>query len=105
MAKDNKKGGNNVISQLSLITQFSLFMIVPIAGLSALGYFLDKKLGTNWIVIVGFFLGAIAGGNSIYRFGMKLAAKKKDEKEQNIINRRSETPNEAVPKDKKQNNA
>ncbi len=101
MAKDDKNSNNNVLSQLSLITQFSLFMIVPIAGLSALGYFLDKKFGTGWIVIAGFFLGAVVGINSIYRFAMKMTAKKKDEKEQNIINRRSENLDDTVPKDKK----
>lgn len=101
MAKDDKKSNNSVLAQLSLITQFSLFMIVPIAGLSALGYFLDRKLGTNWIVIAGFFLGAVAGINSIYRFAMKMADKKKDEKEEKIINRRSENLDDTVPKDKK----
>ena len=101
MAKDGKNSGNNVLSQLVLITQFGLFMIVPIAALSALGYFLDKKFGTNWIVIVGFFVGAIAGGNSIYRFAMKSAAARKKEEEQNIINRRSESSDDSVSKDKK----
>lgn len=101
MAKNGKKGDNNVLAQLGLITQFSLFMIVPIAGLSALGYFMDKKFETHWIVIVGFFLGAVAGANSIYRFAMKSANSKKKEEEQNIINRRSENLNDKVPKDKK----
>ncbi len=87
--RDKKDEKNGIYRNLGLITQFGLFMIVPIALMSALGYFLDKWLGTSWIIIVCFFVGAIAGGQNVYRFAMKSASKKQEEPERNILNRRT----------------
>ncbi|MCR4617811.1 MAG: AtpZ/AtpI family protein [Lachnospiraceae bacterium] len=102
--KRNKSSGrNDVYRNLTLITQFTLFMLVPIGGLSAAGYFLDKHFGTSWIVIAGFFLGAVAGGNSVYRLAMKIANEKRKEPERNIINRRkdpAETNTDKISADK-----
>lgn len=95
--KDEK---NSIYRNLSLITQFGLFMIVPIALMSALGYFLDKWLGTSWIIIVCFFVGAIAGGQNVYRFAMKSASKKQEEQDRNILNRR----NRPAPEEEKEEN-
>ena len=96
MAAKNSKGSNSsVVKGLSLITQFGIYMLVPIAGLSVGGYFLDKLFGTQWIIIVCFFVGAIAGGQNVYRLAMKIAAEKQPEPERNILNRRQA----AVPKD------
>ncbi len=64
-------------------------MLVPIGGLSVGGYFLDRHFGTSWIIIVCFFIGAIAGGQSVYRLAMKIANEKTPEKEHHVINRRS----------------
>lgn len=83
----------DIYRNLTLITQFTLYMIVPIGGMSALGYFLDRHFGTSWIIIVCFFVGAIAGGQSIYRLAMKIANEKKDRPEENIINRRKTPEN------------
>ena len=41
-------------------------MIVPICMCSAAGYFLDKWLETNYIIVILFFLGALAGFRNIY---------------------------------------
>jgi F0F1-type ATP synthase assembly protein I len=40
--------------------------------MSALGIFLDKKLGTSFIMVIFFFIGAIAGGQNIYRMAKKI---------------------------------
>lgn len=53
-------------------------MIVPIFLCTFLGIFLDKKLGTNFLVVVLFFIGAIAGGRNIYVFAKGLYEKPKD---------------------------
>ena len=67
-----KKQDRKVIRALSMITQFTLFLLVPILGLGAVGLLLDRKLGTGWIAIVLFFVGAIAGFNNVYRFAMTI---------------------------------
>lgn len=57
----------SVYRSLALISQFSINMLVPICLMTALGIFLDSKLGTSYWVVVLFFVGAIAGGQNIYR--------------------------------------
>ena len=86
--EEKSRERRGIYRNLTLISQFTLFMLVPIGGLSALGYFLDKHFGTSWIIIVCFFVGAVAGGQSVYRLAMKIANEKKEEPERNIINPR-----------------
>ena len=57
---------------LITITQFGIDMIVPIFLCSMLGRWLDGKLGTSWIFIVMFFVGAAAGASNVYRLARKL---------------------------------
>ena len=56
----------NVYQSFVLIIQFSINMIVPIFLCTLLGAFLDRKLGTSYIVIILFFLGAVAGFRNIF---------------------------------------
>ncbi len=86
--EEKSRERKGIYRNLTLISQFTLFMLVPIGGLSTLGYFLDKHFGTSWIIIVCFFVGAAAGGTSVYRFAMKIANEKKEEPKRNIINPR-----------------
>lgn len=63
-----RKGEERIVYQsLAMIMQFGLNMIVPICMMSALGIWLDKKLGTSFLTIVLFLVGAVAGGQNIYR--------------------------------------
>lgn len=55
-----------VFRSFSLVTQFGITMIVPILLCTFLGIFLDKLLGTSFIVIILFFLGALAGFRNIF---------------------------------------
>lgn len=76
------KYNKDVYRSLTLITQFGINMIVPIFLCTFLGIFLDKKIGTNFLVIIMFFLGAIAGARNVYIFakGIYDKPKKGDEK-------------------------
>ena len=67
-----KKVDKNVFRVLALISQFGINMLVPIGLMLWLGIWLDNKLGTSWIVIPCFFIGAIAGGQNIYRMAKGL---------------------------------
>ncbi len=51
----------------SLITQIGLVMIVAIGMTTALGVWLDRKLGTSFITVIMFFLGAAGGCQGVYR--------------------------------------
>lgn len=61
-----KKQDRSVYKSLAMISQFGINMIVPIAMSSVLGYYLDKLFGTNFIMIILFFVGALAGFRNIY---------------------------------------
>ena len=63
MKKENRESANALI----LILQMSITMLVPILLCSLGGAWLDGKLGTKWIGVVGFILGAIAGFQNVYR--------------------------------------
>lgn len=58
----------DVFRGVTLIIQFGINMLVPILLCTFLGMFLDRIFGTSIIVIVLFFLGAVAGFRNIYIF-------------------------------------
>lgn len=62
--RDNKK---KTFQTLSLVTQLGLIMIVSIGMTTALGIWLDGKLGTDFLTVILFFLGAVSGGQGAYR--------------------------------------
>ncbi|MCD8325535.1 MAG: AtpZ/AtpI family protein [Lachnospiraceae bacterium] len=62
-----KKNNNSVLRALSMISQFGINMVVPIAMCCAGGYFLDQWLGTEFFFIILFFVGAAAGAWNVYK--------------------------------------
>lgn len=69
------KFNRSVYQSLTMISQFGINMLVPVCVCSFLGHFLDKKLGTSYLVIILFFVGAVAGFRNIYRFAMQISKK------------------------------
>ena len=62
-----KKENREIANALILILQISITMLVPILLCTLGGLWLDRKFGTEWIAIVGFVLGTIAGFQNVYR--------------------------------------
>ena len=70
-----QKNNNRVVYQsIAMVMQFGLNMIVPIGMMSALGIWLDGKLGTSFFTIVLFMVGAVAGGQNIYRMAKSVCS-------------------------------
>ena len=67
--RDNSK----VVRSLSMITQFTIHMLVPICMCSYGGYLLDKKFGTSFWFVFLFFVGALAGGRNVYLLAQKVS--------------------------------
>ena len=67
-----RRVGGEVYRSLALVMQFGINMLVPICAMTALGIYLDRKLGTSYLVILLFILGAIAGGQNIYRMAKRI---------------------------------
>ena len=65
--KKDKPYDRTVYQSLTMIFQFGINMIVPIAMMTILGIWLDQKLGTGYLTIVLFVVGAVAGGQNVYR--------------------------------------
>ncbi len=61
-----------VFQCLALISQFAIHMLVPIFMCSYLGYFIDSKIGTSFLFIIFFFVGAFAGGRNIFLLARKI---------------------------------
>ena len=66
------KYNRSVFQSLTMISQFGINMLVPVIACSFLGIFLDRRFGTSYLVVVLFFVGAIAGGRNCYRFARRI---------------------------------
>lgn len=62
----------SVYHALALVLQFGINMLVPVCMLTAFGIFLDKKLGTSFLMIILFFVGAVAGAQNVYRMAKRV---------------------------------
>lgn len=71
----------SVYQALTMITQFGINMLVPIGMMTWLGVYLDKRFGTSYLMILLFFVGAVAGGQNVYRMAKKIYGQK--EKQEN----------------------
>lgn len=76
--RKRQKERQSTLRMLTLITQFGINMLVPIFLCFFVGYYLDKKLGTSYLMIIFFFIGALAGFRNIYIFARRMT---KDDEE------------------------
>lgn len=65
-----------VYQALAMISQFGINMLVPIFLCSFLGNFLDQKFGTSFLVVLFFFIGALAGFRNVYRMAKRIYGEK-----------------------------
>ncbi len=73
------KYNRTVFQALAMIGQFGINILVPVGACSFVGGVLDRWLGTSFLVIILFFVGAVAGFWNIYRFSRKIFEKQSDE--------------------------
>ncbi len=81
MKKNNKR---EIVQAFSMVLQFGINMLVPIALCTVLGVWLGDKYNMDWIVIPFFFIGALAGYTSIYKM-VKGFLKDKDTKKEKDV--------------------
>jgi hypothetical protein len=67
----SKKDDHAVREALMMVLQFGISMLVPIFMCTLFGVWLGNKLGIDWLAVPFFFLGAVAGGQSVYRLAKK----------------------------------
>jgi F0F1-type ATP synthase assembly protein I len=70
--KDYVRWSKNVYQSMVMITQFGINMLVPIFLCSFIGIFLDRKFGTSFLMVLFFFIGALAGFRNVYLFARKI---------------------------------
>lgn len=71
-----KVNNNEIVQAFSMVMQFGVNMLVPIGLCMALGIWLGEKWNMDWIVVPLFFVGALAGFNSVYRMSKKFLKNK-----------------------------
>ena len=76
----NMKGDRTVFKALTLIMQFGINMLVPIFLCSFAGLFIDRKFGTGWAFIAGFFFGAVVRGRNVYIFAKDIMKSQSSDK-------------------------
>ena len=67
VSRKKKPYDRQVFRAITLIMQFGINMLVPICLMSAAGIWLDKHFGTDFWMILLFCMGAVAGGQNVYR--------------------------------------
>ncbi len=68
-----RKGMDRSVAQaLAMVMQFGINMLVPICFMSALGIWLDRKFDTSFWMIILFIVGAVAGGQNVYRMARQV---------------------------------
>ena len=72
------KMSNNVFQSLTTLTQFTIYMLVPIFICAFVGMFIDEKFGTAYWTIILFFVGALAGFRNIFVLAKKISSMKGD---------------------------
>ena len=70
--KKDKPYDRTVFQAFTMILQFGINMVVPIAMMTALGIWLDRKFDTGYFTVILFFVGALAGGQNIYRMAKQI---------------------------------
>lgn len=63
----NRKRDRQVFEALTMVLQLGITMLVSIGMCTAFGIWLGKRTGIDWMMVPFFFLGALAGGTSVYR--------------------------------------
>lgn len=82
-----KKGYHRSVYQsLALVSQFGINILVPVFLCSFLGIYLDRKLGTSFLVVIFFFAGALAGYRNIYAMARKIYESKDKSKDKDDKN-------------------
>lgn len=71
-----KVNNNEIVQAFSMVMLFGVNMLVPIGLCMALGIWLGEKWNMDWIVVPLFFVGALAGFNSVYRMSKKFLKNK-----------------------------
>ena len=66
-----KRRRNGVMEMLILISQIGITMLVPILMCTILGGFIGNRFDVEWISVVAFFIGAVAGFQNVYRLVKK----------------------------------
>ena len=81
-----KINNREIVTSFSMVLQFGINMLVPIVLCIALGVWIGDKYDMDWIVIPLFFVGALAGYNSIFRMVKNYLKKteRKTKKEQDV---------------------
>ena len=67
---------------LVLIGQIGITMLVPILMCTVLGAFIGNRFQMEWISVIAFFIGCVAGFQNVYRLVKKYLKNKKRPGEQ-----------------------
>ena len=77
--RKGKKTDKSVYQALTTISQFGIYMLVPIFLCSFLGILLDRKMGTScFFMIVLFFAGALAGFRNVFLLAKRIYSGKEE---------------------------
>ena len=78
MREDRYNTRREIMAMLALIGQIGIVMITSILIPTLLFAYIGKRVGISWLAVIGFFLGAVAGGQGVYRLVSRYIKRKDD---------------------------
>ena len=91
---DSGKKNRDVTRALVFVTQLGINMIVPILLCLFVGQWLDKRLGTQYLVIIFIFLGLLAAYRNMYVLMKPMLKGRKEKEDEKFWKSREENQNE-----------
>ncbi len=80
--RKKQKDRQTTLRMLTLISQFGINMLVPIFLCFFAGMYLDRYFETNYLTVLLFFVGALAGFRNVYLFAKRATKKQQEEKQE-----------------------
>lgn len=77
--RNDKNRKKTVYQALITVSQFGIYMLVPIFLCFFAGLFLDRKIGTSFFMILLFFVGALAGFRNVFLLARRIYGDKEGE--------------------------
>ena len=80
--KKKKGNGSQVAEALVLVLQIGINMLVPIFVCLVAGYYIGKAIDASYPMVIGIFVGIVAGYNGVYKLLKGYIKNEKDKKTQ-----------------------
>lgn len=78
--RNRKSNPKSIARALAMVTQLAFTLLTPLILCTLAGLWLDGKMGTRYLSLVGLVLGLMAGARNAYMMAMHVSRMDEDRK-------------------------